>query len=108
MDAVWTLLQDELLKPVVIALAATIIAVARAWVQKHAAVLATAAVEKESRTQARMGIPPLPSEAKKKRAMRMTADALPLGVRPFSKKGLGKLVEKALPAGRAVSHATER
>jgi hypothetical protein len=67
----------------------------RAWVQKHVAVLATAQAETRSQET------PMAGAEKKTAAIAHVCEKLPLGVRPLTKGGMSRLVENAVPAGKA-------
>jgi hypothetical protein len=91
----WDQLHDLLFssfKEILGALTAGIVLYVRAWVQARVAVQAAEAMQRSE--------PDLHGSVKKLRVMQDVKDALPMGVRPLTDKGLGKLVENAVPKAK--------
>lgn len=83
----------ELLKPhlveILTACVAAGVVLIRAWAQRKAALWAAETQQRENAH--------LPGRTRKVRAMQAVEKRLPLGVRPFTRAGLDKLVEDAVP-----------
>jgi hypothetical protein len=86
MEAILDLVQPYV-REILAALTAALVTLIRAWVQQR---VAMKAAEKQER--ANHG---LPGVEKKVRAMEQVTSELPLGVRPFTQAGLGRLIEAA-------------
>lgn len=98
--AVWEAFKP-MLPSLVAALVAALIAYVRNWVQRHAAVSATTIVELESKVrELTPALSNLSNPLKKQLAMQELLTKLPALFKPFTKGGLDKLVEGAVPAAK--------
>ncbi len=85
------------------ALAVALVAVFRAWLQKHVALSETTRVELEAQARVSNGLSVWQGYEKKAIAMEGVIAALPLGVRPITRARLGRLVEAAVPKARKIA-----
>jgi hypothetical protein len=86
----------ELVRPYLVelvgALTAAAVTLIRIWIQRKVALAAAEKQEREGNG--------LPGVEKKAKAIEHVSSTLPPGVRPFTRSGLDKLVEDAVPEAR--------
>jgi len=88
------------LKELLVLLVTVGFAAVRMWAQRRAAVAGTTEVEVEHVRRKLAGMAPMTSEEKKGDGMAKTRARLPLVARPFTQRGLDRLVERAVPKAR--------
>lgn len=79
------------LHEIIVAATAGVILYIRSWVQSHVAVRAAEDAERQ---------PDLLNHEKKIRAMAAVRNKLPVGIRPLTTGGLGRLVDSAVPKAK--------